>query len=132
VSADAANIAYIDLCPLAALPPNAARGFDPFGHGHDSLFLVRSNGAIHAYRNWCPHQGSTMPWRKNAYLNADASRIVCSAHGAEFDIKTGRCTAGAALGSSLEPVRIRIGDNGRIRARVSDLPDARDKALPDC
>lgn len=123
---------YIDLCRLDELPEDTARGFDLFGAGRDSLFLVRKGDAVHAYRNYCPHQGSTMPWRKDAYLNANASRIVCSAHGAEFDIATGKCTAGAALGNALDPVRVVVSDDGMIRACLADLPEARDKPVTNC
>ena len=123
---------YIDLCRLDELPDDTARGFDLFGTGRDNLFLVRTSGTVHAYRNYCPHQGSTMPWRRHAYLNAKATRIVCSAHGAEFDIDTGQCTAGAALGYALDPVRIVVADDGMIRACLADLPEARDKPAPNC
>lgn len=123
---------YIDLCRLDDLTDDTARGFDLFGAGQDSLFLVRKGDLVQAYRNYCPHQGSNMPWRKDAYLNANASRIVCSAHGAEFDIVTGECTAGAALGYALDPVRIVVTGDGMIRARLADLPEARDKPVTNC
>jgi nitrite reductase/ring-hydroxylating ferredoxin subunit len=42
-----------------------------------------------------------MAWRKDAYLNADRNRIVCAAHGAQFDIASG-VHAGPCLGQSLQ------------------------------
>jgi nitrite reductase/ring-hydroxylating ferredoxin subunit len=56
-----------------------------------------------------------MAWRKDAYLNGDRSRIVCSAHGAQFDIETGVCTLGPCLGQSLTSVLLEVDDSGAIR-----------------
>lgn len=106
----------VDLCDIRDLPEDAARGFDPFGSGRDALFVIRRGDSIRAYLNVCPHQGSSLPWRKDAYLNADATRIVCSAHGAQFDIDTGRCMQGAALGQSLDSVDVELHGDGRVRA----------------
>ena len=55
-----------------------------------------------------------MAWRTNAYLNAAGDRIVCASHGAEFEIETGRCVHGAALGQSLEPAPIEATADGAI------------------
>jgi nitrite reductase/ring-hydroxylating ferredoxin subunit len=49
-----------------------------------------------------------MAWRKHAYLNAARDRIVCSAHGALFDIATGICTLGPCMGQYLQPVRLMV------------------------
>jgi nitrite reductase/ring-hydroxylating ferredoxin subunit len=105
---------WLELCAFDDLPDGAARGFDPFGQGRDALFLVRRGDILKAYRNVCPHQGASLPWRKNAYLNPAASRIVCSAHGAQFDIDTGQCLLGAALGKSLEPITLSISAAGKV------------------
>lgn len=116
--------AYIDLCPLTEMPADSARGFDLSGQGRDTLFIVRKGQNVYAYRNLCPHQGSSLPWRKDAYLNSDASRIVCFAHGAEFEIETGRCTFGAALGYCLQPLRLLVDGDGMIKVYPGDLEPA--------
>jgi nitrite reductase/ring-hydroxylating ferredoxin subunit len=91
----------VRLCRASELAEGSARGFAPDSCGRDRLFVVRKNG-FHAYRNACPHwEGTSLPWRKDAYLNADATRIVCSAHGAQFDIDTGVCLLGPCPGQSL-------------------------------
>ncbi len=108
----------ITLCHLEQIPEGSARGFDPLDNGRDTVFLVRRSGEVYAYLNYCPHQGATLPWRKDAFLNADGTRIVCSAHGAEFDIATGVCTSGAAMGQTLHPIPVTVSVDGDIKVVV--------------
>ena len=37
-----------------------------------------------------------MAWRKHAYLNAAGDRIVCAAHGAQFEIESAAARSGLA------------------------------------
>jgi nitrite reductase/ring-hydroxylating ferredoxin subunit len=95
------------LCREDELAEGESRGFDPWNEGHDTVLLVRYGGSVHGWRDACPHHGGTpMAWRKDAYLNADRTRIVCAAHGAEFDIETGVCTLGPCLGQRLQPLTL--------------------------
>jgi len=96
------------------LPNGAARGFDPRDDGEDPLFVVRHGDELYAYRDRCPHEGARLPWQRDRYLNRDGSRIICYAHGAEFDIASGRCLLGPCLGQTLEPVRLRIDERGEV------------------
>ena len=91
---------------------NEARGFAaPAGR----LFVVRRGGALHAWWDACPHYGDTpMAWRAGEYLNAARNRIVCASHGAEFDIETGICTRGAALGQCLRRAPVRTNACGEL------------------
>ena len=94
---------------LTDIPNGSAKGFDPAGDGRDRLFIVRMGNTLHAWANDCPHiPGSATAWRKDAYLNAAKNRIVCSGHGALFDIVTGECVAGACLGLSLRSVNVTL------------------------
>jgi len=89
------------LCRLDELPDGDARGFDPFHAGHDTVLVVRRGNTVYGWQDSCPHiDGARMAWRKNAYLNAARDRIVCSAHGALFEIVSGICTLGPCLGQS--------------------------------
>jgi nitrite reductase/ring-hydroxylating ferredoxin subunit len=90
------------------LPDGTARGYDARHEGEDPLFVVRLGQRFYAYRDRCPHQGARLPWRRDAYLNREATRIVCHAHGAEFDIASGVCLRGPCLGQSLESVSLEI------------------------
>jgi nitrite reductase/ring-hydroxylating ferredoxin subunit len=97
------------LCTLSALPDGDACGFDPLETGHDTLLIVRRGRSLYGWRDDCPHQpGTRLPWKKNAYLNGTRERIVCSAHGALFEIETGLCTLGPCLGEHLQAVRVRL------------------------
>jgi nitrite reductase/ring-hydroxylating ferredoxin subunit len=105
----------IYLCRLDEITDGGARGFDPQGDGRDTLFVVRRGARLYAYRDACPHvSGAPMAWRKDAYLNGDRSRIVCSAHGAQFDIATGLCTLGPCLGLSLARVALSVDGGGGV------------------
>jgi nitrite reductase/ring-hydroxylating ferredoxin subunit len=107
--------AGIRLCRLEDIPDGDSRGFDPLQEGRDTLLVVRQGNALYAWRDACPHiSGVPMAWRKNAYLNASRDRIVCSAHGALFDIATGVCTLGPCLGQSLQPMRVELDADGSI------------------
>jgi nitrite reductase/ring-hydroxylating ferredoxin subunit len=110
----------LPLCQLDDLADGSARGFDPYHQGHDSVFVVRKGEAVFAYEDKCPHyQGATsLPWRKDAYLDSDGEFLVCAAHGAQFEITTGLCTAGPCLGESLTRVPLQVRDDGCVLAEL--------------
>ena len=97
------------LCALADIADGTARGFDPLGQGRDTMFVVRRGARAHGWRNFCPHYGhEQMAWKKDAYLGHDGARIVCGAHGAQFEIDSGICVAGPCTGKTLVAVRLDI------------------------
>ncbi|HEU4460047.1 MAG TPA: Rieske (2Fe-2S) protein [Methylibium sp.] len=98
------------LGPAAEVPEGGARGYAEAG-----VFVVRHRGRLHAYLDACPHYGDTpLAWRRDAYLDAAGRRIVCAAHGAQFEIASGRCILGPCLGQSLTAVPIRVNAAGDI------------------
>ncbi|WP_237152233.1 Rieske (2Fe-2S) protein [Oryzibacter oryziterrae] len=114
---DSGASASARLCPEAEIVEGAARGFDLGEDGVDTMFVVRTGGVLRGWRNACPHiDGAPMAWRKDAYLNADGSRIVCHAHGAEFLPETGLCVSGPCLGRSLTSVPLTLGVDGFVLA----------------
>ncbi len=74
------------------------------------VILVRKANQVFAWLDACPHyaQGTSLAWKKHQYLNAQASHIVCFAHGAQFDIETGKCISGPCVNQYLTPVPIAI------------------------
>lgn len=109
----------VRLCAANELPDGQSRGFDPHQTGRDQLFVVRRGEQLHGWRNACPHvDGAPMAWRKDAYLNGARDRIVCAAHGAQFDIASGVCLLGPCLGQRLQPVPLQVDPAGDLYADV--------------
>lgn len=108
------------LCQLDELPDGGVRGFDPQCRGQDSLLIVRQGRQLYGYADACPHHGTPMAWRKDAYLNAARDRIVCAAHGAQFEIDTGLCVLGPCLGQALTPRMLHIDPAGQVHL-VADI-----------
>ena len=107
----------VKLCAIEEIDDCQSRGFDPFQCGRDEVFVVRQGSKVFAWRNACPHpgyEGTSLPWRKNAYLNGGSNLIVCSGHGAQFDIVTGECLSGPCLGKALEKERVQVDDDGQL------------------
>lgn len=112
---------WVRLCAGSEIAEGQARGFGPAGSARDTLFVVR-RGGLFAYRNSCPHWPDTsLPWRKDAYLDAQASRIVCSAHGAQFEIASGLCLIGPCMGASLTRVALLEDNNGALHVERATL-----------
>ena len=97
------------ICMVDDIPDGAARGVDPLGQGRDTMFVVRRGEKIFGWRNFCPHQGhEQMAWEKDAFLTHDSARIVCGAHGAQYEIDSGVCVAGPCVGKALTAVALEI------------------------
>ncbi|WP_315785436.1 Rieske (2Fe-2S) protein [Bradyrhizobium sp. SZCCHNPS1003] len=103
---------WLRLCRADEIGEAQSRGFDPDDDGQDSLFVVRWQGQLHGWRNACPHvDGAPMAWRRDAYLNAEGTRIVCHAHGAEFMPDTGLCVQGPCRGEQLSRIELVVADD---------------------
>lgn len=96
------------LCRLDDLPDGGALGFDPEACGQSTVFAVRRGEGLRVYADRCPHHGTPMAWRRDAYLNAAGDRIVCAAHGALFEIDSGLCVLGPCLGDHLQALPWKI------------------------
>lgn len=103
------------LCALDEIADPGARGF-VFGSGNErfELFVVRSDGAVRAFVNACPHQGTPLETFPHRFLTRDSSEILCTTHGARFRIADGHCLAGPCRGQALTPVHVRVSE-GEIR-----------------
>ena len=100
------------VCRLEDVPDPGARGFSlPGAAFPDEWFLVRRGQMVRAYRNVCPHAGRFLNWKPDAFLTRDRSLIMCSGHGALFELEDGRCVAGACVGQALTalPVEVEAG-----------------------
>jgi nitrite reductase/ring-hydroxylating ferredoxin subunit len=95
------------LCRLDDIPDGASRGFLR-RRNTDRVFAVRQGEAVFVYRNACPHQWLQMELMRDRFLTGSGTEIMCYAHGARFEIRTGLCTAGPCQGERLIPVPCRI------------------------
>ena len=99
------------LCRFEDIPDGGSLGALPNNRGRDRVLLVRQGDRVHAYINNCPHYDrAPLGWKKDEFLSGDGQHIMCAAHGALFEIKTGLCSLGPCLGQSLTPVAVRVED----------------------
>ena len=96
------------ICALDELPDPGARGFVIPDDWSVHAFLVRKDGQVYAYINACPHAGRPLHWAPDAFLTRDKRLIMCSAHGAIFEIETGICVAGPCPGAHLRALPVRM------------------------
>jgi nitrite reductase/ring-hydroxylating ferredoxin subunit len=97
------------LCSLSDIAVGGSKGVMPDHRGRDQILLVRQGDRLYGYVNNCPHYDKApLGWKKDEFLSGDGKHIMCAAHGAQFEIDTGRCTLGPCLGQRLTPVRIKI------------------------
>jgi nitrite reductase/ring-hydroxylating ferredoxin subunit len=102
------------VCALHELADPGARGFT-LGNGEWPLrgFVVRRGKLVRAYVNHCPHAGFPLNWQPHAFLAPEAPLILCSMHGALFEIETGRCVSGPCEGLGLRALPVRV-DRGYV------------------
>lgn len=94
------------VCGLEELPDGHARGLSlGTAAGIHDAFVVRAGERIVCYRNVCPHAGNPLNWKPHAFLSKKRDFIICSVHGATFDIQTGKCVGGPCPGRGLTPLR---------------------------
>src|SRR5512135_3515067 len=80
------------------------------GEGDWSLrgFVVRRGDTVRAYVNHCPHAGFPLNWSPDGFLAPGAALILCSMHGAVFEIDTGLCISGPCDGLRLRALPVRV------------------------
>jgi nitrite reductase/ring-hydroxylating ferredoxin subunit len=86
-------------CHINEIPE---QGCKEFKLAENYFFAVKSAGVITVYYNSCPHLGLPLQWQQDQFLNHDKSLIICSTHGALFEIDTGLCIAGPCQNQSLK------------------------------
>jgi nitrite reductase/ring-hydroxylating ferredoxin subunit len=73
-------------------------------------FVVRRGGAAFGYLDRCPHMGLPLAQELDHYLTADGGLILCSWHGALFDVEHGLCRGGPCVGAGLVAWPVRVCD----------------------
>lgn len=97
------------LCAVSDIPDDDSRGFT-VSKGEDDLqlFGVKKDGVIAVFVNSCPHLGIPMNMDPDGFLDVEKNFIMCSTHGALFQMDTGECVHGPCLGKNLTPVPYEI------------------------
>ena len=94
------------LCALDDIEDPGAREFR-VGR-REVFFVVQKEGRLFAYVSLCPHQGTPLDWKPNAFLTVGKDEIQCATHGARFTIEDGLCSFGPCPGQGLKPVAVRV------------------------
>jgi nitrite reductase/ring-hydroxylating ferredoxin subunit len=108
------------LCRVDDIAEPGARGFTlETAGGRREVFVVRRLGHVFAYENACPHIGTPLDFMPDKFLTRDGRHLLCSTHGALFEIATGLCLHGPCKGRSLRSVPVALRDGMVV---VTDQP----------
>ena len=104
--------ADVKLCALETITDSTARNFvldikGQYFYG----FVVRKGNEVFGYVDKCPHMNLPLAQKLDDYLSPKKDFIVCSWHGAIFEIKNGLCVGGPCSNQTLMswPVTVRDG-----------------------
>ena len=99
------NLSLFFLCALDELDATGAVGIE-----HDELLfdlvVVKHGDDVRAYVNSCPHKGTPLEMLPNKFLNETREQLVCTTHGARFNVSDGLCIFGPCDGVGLKPVKV--------------------------
>jgi len=84
------------------------------------MFAVKKDDQIFLYWNRCPHLGTPLECEEDKFLDPAGALIICSTHGALFQIEGGQCLAGPCKGKHLQAIPF-IADNGMVMVEESAL-----------
>jgi len=94
--------AGVRLAALQDIPDGTARNFVlQMKAGRFHGFVVRKGERVFGYRDRCPHMGLPLAQELDRYLTSGGELILCSWHGALFEIESGRCVGGPCMGARL-------------------------------
>jgi nitrite reductase/ring-hydroxylating ferredoxin subunit len=83
-------------------------------------FLLRLENDFVAYCNRCPHWNVDLDLGDERFFNERIQAIVCRNHGAIFEPRTGRCTAGPCRDAHLERFDVEP-DGDAVRVHVTEM-----------
>ena len=99
-----------DVCAVSDIPERGALGVSV---GDFPMLVMRRDAEVWAFVNACPHQYLPLNHKGGGLVSADGAKLMCSNHGAMFDIETGVGTGGLVDGCNLDPVPVHARD-GRL------------------
>lgn len=92
--------------------PVSAGGEDATG------FLVRHDGAVHAYLNRCTHLPLELDQDGGDFFDSTGHFLMCARHGAIYTPASGRCAGGPCKGGRLRVIQV-----DEINGRIVWYPD---------
>ncbi len=103
------------ICRTDEIWPGEAKAFSlsrrtPEGEVRPFPIVITRVGArnFYGYVNVCPHAGSWLNFNAGTFFGAGGKVLQCGRHGAQFEIATGLCVAGACAGQSLTPLALAV------------------------
>lgn len=74
--------------------------------GRFPLLILRAGADWRAYVNACPHHYLPLDYKGGQLLSADGTKLLCTVHGARFDIDTGAAIEGTDCGLDSVPLKV--------------------------
>ncbi len=101
------------LCDLIDIVDGGSDGFviDTVD-GRCGLMVIRQGNQAVSYINSCPHIGTPLEILPGRFLDGSGKYILCTTHGALFQIDDGLCIAGPCVDACLTSVDIEVRDGG--------------------
>ena len=100
------------LCQLEDIEDGGSAGFTAEVDGKPSMLLaVRKGKNVFVYINSCPHIGVPLDFHAGKFLSRDHEHIICSTHGALFEIEDGLCVSGPCRNAYLKAVLVTVEDS---------------------
>ena len=101
------------ICNLHDINDNQTLGLSTNINGTlKKIIIVRTEKGVFAYINSCPHIGAPLDLQPGQFLSHNKENIVCSTHGALFQIDTGLCIFGPCKDAYLQSIAITIEHDG--------------------
>ena len=107
-ASEASSVPFRDVGPISAVPPGDAIAFEASGR---RFVVCNAGGQLYAVADRCTH--AAWPLAGSDLRDCD---LVCSLHGARFDLRTGVATAPPAT-KPLQTYLTRT-EHGRILVRL--------------
>lgn len=99
----------VRLCALAEIADPGGKGFRfRAGEALFAGFVVRRGELVAGYVDRCPHASWPLAALDDRFLTRSGEHILCSGHGALFELSDGACVAGPCAGARLTPWPIEV------------------------
>jgi len=74
--------------------------------GKAHAFVVRYDGAVHAYLNRCAHVPVELDWQQGHFFDHSGLYLICATHGAIYAPESGTCLGGPCKGGQLHKLAV--------------------------